>query len=61
MSNNEIQNVKIVASEIGLRATSLRANITNLVSIRKVGSDKEFRNAMKAFDASVDEFRKVII
>ena len=58
---NNTQKVQIVASEIGLRATSLRARLTDVVTIRKVGSAKEFRAAMMAFDLAVEEFKKAII
>lgn len=58
---NNPQQVQIVASEIGLRATALRSQITNAVAIRKVGNPKEFRVAMQAFDLAVEEFRRAII
>jgi hypothetical protein len=53
--------VTITTSEINLRATSLRSQLTNIVTIKKCGSEKEFRNAMTAFDKAVDQFKKAII
>ena len=61
MKNENTPKVQVVATELGLRATSLRASLTNVVAIRKVGDNKEFRTAMQAFDKAVDEFRRAII
>lgn len=59
--NNNVQQVKIVTNEINLRATSLRARLTDVVTMKKCGNADEFRKAMIQFDRAIDQFKKAII
>ena len=58
---NEAQLVKIEANVINLRATSLRARLTDAVAMYKCGNSKELRDALVLFDKAVTEFKKAII
>lgn len=57
---NEIQNVKIMTNEINLRATSLRARLTDVVAIYKCGDFTERCEAMDQFDLAVSQFKKAL-
>ncbi len=60
MAKNDIQNVKIMANKVNLRATSLRAQLTNLVTMSKCGTKDEFDEAMLQFNHAIAEFKKAI-
>lgn len=55
-----VQKVEITTSEINQRATSLRARLTDLVTIRKCGSADEFAEARVQFDKALAQFYKAI-
>ena len=59
--NVNVQPVKIMATEINLRATSLRSRLTDVVAIKKCGTPEEFRIAVKQFDTAVDQFKQAVI
>ena len=61
MAENNVQDVRIIGNEINSRATSLRSCLSNVIAIKKCGTDKEFRTAKIAFDNAVAEFNRVII
>ena len=50
--------VKIVTTETSLRATSLRASITNLIAVSKCGTPSEIQTAKNAFDCAIAQFKR---
>lgn len=49
--------IEISTTEMNLRATSLRARLTDLVAIKKCGSPQEINAAIAAFDNAVAAFK----
>lgn len=58
--NNNVQKVEITTTEISMRATSLRARLTDLVTIRKCGNADELREARVQFDKACAKFIEAI-
>lgn len=61
--NNSVQNVKIITSEVNLRATSLRARLTDLVAIYKSdhSSDIDRAEAVDRFNEAVDRLKMALV
>lgn len=57
--NNNVQNVKIVTSEINLRATSLRARLTDVVAMYKSteATRSEREEALARLDEAYAQFK----